>query len=182
MGTRSFIAVEAKPNRYYGVYCHWDGYLSHNGRILHRHYNSFQKAMFLIRGGSLSTLGESIGHKIDYDIHHHPVNQCVYHHRDMNRDYEEPELFASINSLCRGAESCGAEYLYVYFIISGWQYACRGPQFFGGSDGTKMSGFMSLRPAVEEELLRIEEESKARKAEALKIEEQNIKLLGQKHG
>ena len=37
MGTRSFIAQRV-GDEYVGVYCHWDGYLEHNGRILLEHY------------------------------------------------------------------------------------------------------------------------------------------------
>ena len=39
MGTRSVIAVMHGTNAK-AVYCHWDGYLEHNGKILQEHYNS----------------------------------------------------------------------------------------------------------------------------------------------
>ena len=38
MGTRSTIALEYADGTVHQVYCHWDGYLEHNGRILQEHY------------------------------------------------------------------------------------------------------------------------------------------------
>ena len=42
------------------VYCHWDGYLSHNGRILQDHYDS-AKANHLVSLGDISSLRPEIG-------------------------------------------------------------------------------------------------------------------------
>jgi hypothetical protein len=42
------------------VYCHWDGYLEHNGRILQDHYDS-AKANHLVALGFISSLKEQIG-------------------------------------------------------------------------------------------------------------------------
>jgi hypothetical protein len=39
MGTRSRIGVMHGDN-VKSVYCHWDGYLEHNGEILLKHYDS----------------------------------------------------------------------------------------------------------------------------------------------
>ena len=58
MGTRSAIGVmhgaKAKV-----VYCHWDGYLEHNGRILFDHYDS-AKANHLVALGNISSLDKNI--------------------------------------------------------------------------------------------------------------------------
>lgn len=51
MGTRSNIAVQLPNGKYKQLYCHWDGYLSHNGRILYEHYNSSEKVMKLFELG-----------------------------------------------------------------------------------------------------------------------------------
>ena len=47
MGTRSRIAVMHGPIAK-SIYCHWDGYLEHNGAILQEHYDS-SKANHLVR-------------------------------------------------------------------------------------------------------------------------------------
>ena len=61
MGTRSRIAV-MHGDVCKSVYCHWDGYLDHNGRILLEHYDS-SKANQLVALGDLSSLGTQIGEK-----------------------------------------------------------------------------------------------------------------------
>ena len=59
MGTRSRIGV-MHGDKLKSVYCHWDGYLSHNGRILQDHYDS-AKANHLVSLGNISSLRPEIG-------------------------------------------------------------------------------------------------------------------------
>jgi len=61
MGTRSRIAV-MHGEVCKSVYCHWDGYLEHNGAILQEHYDS-SKANQLVAMGDLSSLRPEIGVK-----------------------------------------------------------------------------------------------------------------------
>jgi hypothetical protein len=61
MGTRSRIGVMHGDN-VKSVYCHWDGYLEHNGAILQEHYDSV-KANQLVALGDLSSLRPNIGEK-----------------------------------------------------------------------------------------------------------------------
>ena len=63
MGTRSTIALEFADGTVQQVYCHWDGYLSHNGKILAEHYSDPFKLRDLIDLGGISSLGKSIGKK-----------------------------------------------------------------------------------------------------------------------
>ena len=52
MGTRSTIALEYADGTVEQVYCHWDGYLEHNGKILAGHYiNPFKLKELLALGG-----------------------------------------------------------------------------------------------------------------------------------
>ena len=62
MSTRSMIAIE-NPNSLAvkAVYCHWDGYLEHNGCSLNEHYTASPKVNNLIALGDLSSLGTQIG-------------------------------------------------------------------------------------------------------------------------
>ena len=59
MGTRSRIGV-MHGDKLKSVYCHWDGYLQHNGLILQNHYDS-AKANHLVSLGYISSLREEIG-------------------------------------------------------------------------------------------------------------------------
>jgi hypothetical protein len=63
MGTRSTIALEFADGTVEQVYCHWDGYLEHNGQILQKHYSDPFKLRDLIDQGGISSLGKSIGKK-----------------------------------------------------------------------------------------------------------------------
>lgn len=67
MGTRSTIALEFADGSVQQVYCHWDGYLSHNGRILMDSYSDPFKLRDLIDLGDLSSLADNIGTKHDFD-------------------------------------------------------------------------------------------------------------------
>ena len=98
MGTRSMIAIQnpySKDIR--AVYCHWDGYLEHNGAILAKHYSASPKVNNLIALGDLSSLRAEIGVKhafssLDiskdeqeaYEKEH--GNSCTFYTRDRGED------------------------------------------------------------------------------------------------
>ncbi len=60
MGTRSMIGRENEDGTVEAVYCHWDGYPSHNGRILLENYTTFEKTNKLLELGQISSLGKTI--------------------------------------------------------------------------------------------------------------------------
>ena len=97
MGTRSTIALLRKDGTVAQIYCHWDGYLEHNGQILNDHYNTYQKVEELIALGNLSTLERNIGVKHpfgpdfnvsgDADEWEKKYGQmCVAYHRDRGEE------------------------------------------------------------------------------------------------
>jgi hypothetical protein len=63
MGTRSTIALEFADGSVEQVYCHWDGYLAHNGQILQKHYINPFVLRDLIDLGDISSLRPQIGTK-----------------------------------------------------------------------------------------------------------------------
>jgi hypothetical protein len=63
MATRSTIALEFADGTVGQVYCHWDGYLDHNGKILLENYKDPFKLQELIDLGDVSSLGPNIGRK-----------------------------------------------------------------------------------------------------------------------
>ena len=63
MGTRSTIALEYADGTVEQVYCHWDGYLEHNGQILLKHYSNPFILRDLIDLGDISSLKSTIGTK-----------------------------------------------------------------------------------------------------------------------
>jgi len=67
MATRSLIGKLNSDNTVNYIYCHWDGYVDHNGAILQEHYNTPEKVDTLLALGDLSSLGNKIGEKHDFD-------------------------------------------------------------------------------------------------------------------
>jgi hypothetical protein len=139
MGTRSFIAVKT-ATVFKGVYCHWDGYLDHVGRILRQHYTDPARIAELIEHGDISVLDAEIGGP--HDFHDRPPGQITFYGRDRGDDDCGPTSRETLGGIMDHADRCGCEYFYL-FADGDWKYAERGPQYFGLSDG---SPFSELRP------------------------------------
>lgn len=61
MATRSLICYEdEQTKKISSIYCHSDGYLEHNGRILNAHYKDFATVKKLVDGGNISWLSDTI--------------------------------------------------------------------------------------------------------------------------
>lgn len=60
MATRSTIAIEREDGSVSQIYCHWDGYLDHVGKILKQYYNTAGTVEALIALGAVSSLDKSI--------------------------------------------------------------------------------------------------------------------------
>ena len=97
MGTRSTIAIEFADNSVSQIYCHWDGYLEHNGSILNKHYSASSKVNNLVALGDLSSLRPEIGDKHAFssmdlpkderEAHEKLVeNMCTFYTRDRGED------------------------------------------------------------------------------------------------
>lgn len=95
MATRSTIALEFADGTVGQVYCHSDGYLSYNGKILMTHYTDPFKLKQLIDNGDVSFLGVDIGEKIDFNASavYNDFNQAVQC-RFYGRDRGETDISA----------------------------------------------------------------------------------------
>ena len=60
MATRSTIALEFADGTVGQVYCHFDGYLGNNGRILEQHYSDPFKLRDIMDRGSMIQLGNTV--------------------------------------------------------------------------------------------------------------------------
>lgn len=78
MGTRSTIALEFADGTVQQVYCHWDGYLAHNGQILQEHYTDPFKLRDLIDHGDLSSLDTNIGFQHPFSPHESAEAKAAY--------------------------------------------------------------------------------------------------------
>jgi len=66
MATRSNIAMKTATGKIVSVYCHWDGYVANNGKILLENYTDIDKIEALVALGSISSLGTAIGEQQDF--------------------------------------------------------------------------------------------------------------------
>jgi hypothetical protein len=66
MATRSTIALEFADGTVQQVYCHWDGYLSNNGKLLLENYSNPFTLRELIDLGDISSLRTEVGEKHDF--------------------------------------------------------------------------------------------------------------------
>ena len=118
MGTRSRIGV-MHGDIVKSVYCHWDGYLEHNGAILQEHYNS-AKANNLVALGDLSSLKPNIGeahpfHPLDISAEDYKKQfgeMCTFYGRDRGTHYEF-QVSHTFEEFLDLASGCGAEYYYI---------------------------------------------------------------------
>ena len=78
MGTRSTIALEFADGTVQQVYCHWDGYLEHNGKILFEHYSNPFILRDLIDMGDISSLGRIVGTKHPFSPHEGDTQKAQY--------------------------------------------------------------------------------------------------------
>jgi hypothetical protein len=104
------------------VYCHWDGYLAHNGKILQEYYTSAQ-ANELVALGDLSSLRPSIGEAHAFSHYDTEMTQeqyyeqfgdmCTFYGRDRgeaNTEFKVAHTFAEFLQQC---VNCCAEYYYI---------------------------------------------------------------------
>jgi len=117
MGTRSTIAIQNADGTVTGIYCHWDGYLSHNGAILQENYTDEAKVRELIGLGDLSCLGETIGVKVPFDDTELSKGQCVAYGRDRGERGAEAATHDSWREL---QDTFGQEYDYLFTPGKGW--------------------------------------------------------------
>jgi hypothetical protein len=118
MATRSTIAVQHEDGKISQIYCHWDGYLSHNGRILQHHYNTLAQAEELVSHGSLSILAERINPIGDHSFDNPESGTCVYYGRDRGELHTEPSVFWDLEHYM--VSNDGEEYDYL-FVNGRWQ-------------------------------------------------------------
>jgi len=114
MGTRSRIGV-MHGNVCKSVYCHWDGYLEHNGVILQEHYYDSAKVNHLVSLGDLSSLRRNVDfpdgefHTFDSPME----NVTVFYGRDRDEDGTEWKVAHTFEEFLEQCDLCGAEYYYI---------------------------------------------------------------------
>ncbi len=120
MATRSAIIQKLENGKFRGVYCHWDGYLNNNGRILFNHYKDYKKVTRLIELGSISSLNNEVdvphGVMHSYDSPNSEIT--VAYHRDRGEDWDDTS-YTEKDSLKEVIECIDNYYNYL-FINDEW--------------------------------------------------------------
>lgn len=120
MATRSFIGIEGKDGGYFGINCHCDGYLTHNGAILIDHYNTKEKVDKLMKLGNLSYLGEKMNPDTIYPhSFSNPQDGVVIAY---GRDRGEEDVAGRATTLAEIDEDPWIEYAYVFGRDGKWRY------------------------------------------------------------
>ena len=116
MATRSVIAkIEAKgiggaDDTILAIYCHNDGYLSNNGKILDQHYANKDDVNELLAGGDISSLKDTI-------------EDTIFYMRDRGEKYKQATFLHDETELIKFAfEECDAEVVYMFAYGSWYVY------------------------------------------------------------
>jgi len=121
MATRSVISkIDKKVSNgeITAVYCHSDGYLSWNGKILNEHYRNENKVDELLSNGGISVLNENIGKPgLDFSNYNkfHSLKQSRFYHRDKGEKLKIQTWNGGLNSFVEEAKnSYDAEFIYMF--------------------------------------------------------------------
>jgi hypothetical protein len=98
MSTRSRIAIEKQDGTVESIYCHFDGYISHNGEILQNYYSTREKMEKLIELGDISSLENT-------------PEETVAYHRDRGEDLNITS-YPNVATLFEDGFNSGEEYVY----------------------------------------------------------------------
>ena len=119
MSTRSMIAKQIAEDEYLAVYCHQDGYLSHNGALLVDCYNTPEKVDALLALGELSHLGKDLEAASYENAGRKGMDGVtVAYCRDMGEAYSKPVTY-TLKELC---SETPAAYQYVFTLEHEWKY------------------------------------------------------------
>lgn len=113
MGTRSDIIVHRADGSWKRIYCHWNGYLSHNGRILHDHYGSQELAEALVAPGDMSSLAPNCSKPEGHSFEKPVDGYCVYYGRDRGETGVDGTVADSLAKVWPEAD-CWTEFTYVW--------------------------------------------------------------------
>lgn len=113
MGTRSNIIGKLSDGTWKRIYCHWDGYLEHNGDILFRHYSQQDKVDALLAPGDMSSLEPDCSRPSGHSYGSPVKGHCVYYGRDRGEEGTEGHTGADLASVWPPKDSW-TQYTYVW--------------------------------------------------------------------
>lgn len=119
MSTRSNIGIQNEDGSLDVIYCHWDGYPSHNGAILLHHYQDLEKIRELIALGDISSLAAAVKPAAGEHSFESPQEGVVVAYgRDRHEDGIGSRHFDTLDDYQKLMRSEGGyiEYVYLYKV------------------------------------------------------------------
>ena len=111
MSTRSMIAIQDAEGACYAIYCHFDGYVSHMGRMLTTYFNSDEKAADLVNEGEVRAIEISA------------ENEVVLEYFEPAFDKREIEYYDTVVDMLNAFQNSDREYIYLWDdVIETWLY------------------------------------------------------------
>jgi hypothetical protein len=113
MGTRSRIGV-MHGDKCKSVYCHWDGYLEHNGKMLLENYDS-SRANHLVALGDISSLSKNfeIPEGVEHSFDNPAKDITVFYGRDRGETGTDFRVDFTFEDFMKRVDGCCAEYYYI---------------------------------------------------------------------
>ena len=100
MATRSAIGYTLLTGEVRGIYCHWDGYVEHNGKILLESYTDAAKIAAMVALGAMSALAAEIA-------------DCTYYGRDRSETDVDAQNYNDVDEhVTHYADVC--DYMYLW--------------------------------------------------------------------
>lgn len=121
MATRSTIALEYANGQVDRIYCHWDGYLDNNGKLLSTHYMDPFEVQKLMDLGDMSSLDAT-------------VDSCEFYMRDRRETDCKAIRYESYEQYRKEADF--EEYNYILRNDGKWYV-----EFYGEFDGLLADAF-----------------------------------------
>ena len=110
MSTRSNIGIKRKNGNVEVVYCHNDGYLSYNGKMLLDNYQNLDKVNSLIDLGDMSYLKEDI-------------ESTFFYGRDREEENTDKRIYDNLKDYLNKVDSLFIEYIYLFDEAKNkWEY------------------------------------------------------------
>lgn len=127
MATRSHIGMLQENGEIHFVYCHWDGYPSHNGKILLENYGQEEKVKALLELGSISSLRPRVAPEEgeEHDFEKPLEDVTIAYHRDRGEEKAQTNICYSE----KGYVAKGEWVDYQYLFKNGKWYYSRGGEF-----------------------------------------------------
>lgn len=125
MSTRSNIIRENLDGSFDSIYCHSDGYPSHNGTILLEHYGDPAKVDQLLSLGDLSLLGAEIGEQ--HSFRDRSKDVCIFYGRDRGETGIDALHLADAEELQKMLDESWSEWVYVFRVADGKWYFTNNP-------------------------------------------------------